>query len=1675
MANADGWRLSPSGPTEPPEADWRKGRSAASSAKTGGRWRVGLAWGGFLAVCAGFIWLATWVRPPQPGRLVLLGAGYETNLLVLDNVAGLGGLKQLAALAEKSPLLKLAPGGLSELRTNIGWEASLEKLKEPMLVLAISAHGGRDAKGPYLLPHDTDLRDDPPNAPTSRHRIRIVDILDQLAKLPANQKKLLIFDAAFMPSHAALGMLTNDFARGVADLDARIAAIPNLVVLVSTSPDELSWSSSDWGCTSFAHFLIEGLQGAADDNDDHRIDALELWNYTKKNCNNWARINRLAEQTPMLLPTGADGERRATHILLSLVDRKHQPTPPAEKPETPGPLKAAWDKWAALRDQAPSPGVYAPYRWQNYQAGVLRVEQLLRQNDVDGAARMQADLDRWENDLRRDADLPAPSLARTWSLAGAHSKIDESLDKAFQPLWDAPSEEEAQKVWDEWLKEAKKNPASMPSRRDLTRLVLDRIEQEPKDIAKAGQRLRLIRDGNAPFPPEAHFALMFSRDGPANPPADEFADTLPKALKIRRLAERTALADNPKDYSYSERLDPWIGAAWLAADRQREEGQDLLLAGAAEPWKDGHTLLTRTEAGYNTIKADAALVRKAFAVRDRVQAMLPFYRTWALKKATPDAELDNAILEIDAECHKLDASLARLDPTPVDAPTLAAAAKQVANKWSAIEAQHAKHLQNVRAGRTVEFKDALHILRDSEAVLAVPFADRLDVVARQAKLSRTILLQGQPLTAPAPAANAADAAKAWGKRFGAFVLARIGPNWFDRWTKPGAETLVQVERRVEVFGGEEKWWVSAGVAGDQIGQRITRMNDEIRRLTTLDPKASHAESRAALQDGDRIVRLADAHTPLTPGKLGPATRYRNWLTAELLARQSQRTWQDHWFDDNPAAEPYFRTVCRGYQLDTQTLVAGLGSNAWKQSLKEWDGRLQAPGELALVDITGRKTDASGRLLVGERFAMVTSETKVDREYRLQPSSDTDPTPGGSPVIWLESYQGLTPLLPRERERVIVPVAPGNPKLEDASSLPVQFSSPLVQQAEEKNTLSPIQRTSLVFKGLFRGQQIRQETRVEVQPTADVIVRQLPLPNKASVAVRTPRDTHTKVGSAQGAVAFILDASGSMRPVDEAFPDRSRYAQSLSAFKLILQKLPKDTQVSVWMFGQAMGPEKTVKIAEESIRQFLPPMAWDPNNPKQLSDLLARLSYPAVEPWNQSPIARTMLKAKADLAGVGGYKTIVAITDGGDNRFSKDADLVDKYRNIKRFFRDEFDKGDVALNFLVFPPGNLEETEAQKDLKVIETIVPAGKIFPIAETDKLIDLLSSMLKQRLNYFVEHQGKNVTVDGTPEKGLDVSPAGANYRWLGKGMTPGGHKLRVDVAGRVEKSILLHPGDLLLADLTETPAGYTFERFLFSSEFPWKRSLENGKRDWKMTVLQNQLGPRKDLEMLVSLEKTVDRRENLLEQIKPRDVWLEVTPAADPGPAPPLRWSYLAGYPAPAWAVQSPAWPTGSPAKVQMWWNPDEEARSAADLVVGDVYEDRDRAVFLPDEPPLTLESVKIEKHFVEVSPGVVAPKNCLVVRMRHAPGRPVIARLQGLTPAGSEQRLYTQAEKSASLFWFEPDLDAKARSTELAPARIRLISIAAFKDEARRRDYSAEIRDLAPPDPADERPRAPLELK
>jgi hypothetical protein len=179
-----------------------------------------------------------------------------------------------------------------------------------------------------------------------------------------------------------------------------------------------------------------------------------------------------------------------------------------------------------------------------------------------------------------------------------------------------------------------------------------------------------------------------------------------------------------------------------------------------------------------------------------------------------------------------------------------------------------------------------------------------------------------------------------------------------------------------------------------------------------------------------------------------------------------------------------------------------------------------------------------------------------------------------------------------------------------------------------------------------------------------------------------------------------------------------------------------------------------------------------------------------------------------------------------------------------------------------------------------------------------------------------------------------------------------------------------------------------------------------------------------------------------------------------------------------VDVDAWPTEplrrSPARplLRAWWLPENVTPSGADLGVQGLV-GGEVPVPLPDEA-VAVEGLQAEDHEVEVRPGVKEVRHCLVLRLRHRPGQPVLARMAGLVPAGSEQRFYGGG-RATVLFWFAGDVNLKPKSDDLAAARLRLISLTAFKKQAAGLGCHLEVNDLSAPDPIDARPQTPLELK
>lgn len=1706
---------------------WRQGtsRSGAGPLIPTRRIALGMTWLSFLFFCAALVWVATWVSPPKNVALLLLGAGYEDNPVFPPNCAGQAFLRELAEVVRKPAsgaqrsnyLLRLVQGRVQELRTETPWDASLAGISESTLLIIMSGHGGTDSKGAFVLPTNA-------NARVARlQRLYMETVLYRLEKMASSRKIVLILDVTQMPSHWPLGMLHNDFARGMKALEPRIASNSNLVVILSSGEDQLSWASHDWRKTIFGHYVIESLRGGAGQDSSQKINALELFDFCSKGVSHWARANRAAEQTPILLPGDGEGRARAEAIVLNIVDRRYLPADPEKLDELQFIPEAitAWDGWKRLRSAIFSPEARAPHAWQQYQTALLHYETALRMGDSATAKKKKERLSQLEGVIADAGDMTLRSRDATLAMSaldGFSEEKDTKGTEAFvKKLWEAKNDEEAKDLWEEARKSLwKDRPVPV---RALAIGILERVAQEKiAGLPRGAQRLRLLRQGDLPLPAEAHWVLMMQRDLPASARAQpETGELFALALSVRMLAEQCAVSWSREAPGYSGRIMPWIAETLGEADLHRQIGQDLLLGTRKVDADQAGERLMLAKKAYERADQQAQVVRQALVTRDRVLAALPAYSHWIARRPAyslpkpplVDPQLEGAVKEIWQLVHGLNQALTaphKVLPVagaklPAGAPGLIELTQRTGQQFDALEKRFDQHLQSLLVAPVIPSDNMRYVWLETEAALLVPHANvslRMDLLRRQHQKSRLLLLEiGSPATATPPLPPGADAAvKQQARREGEMALALLGPTWFDRFAGPKQSNYVQMRHRLEVAPVEEKWYDSIRLAGERIGQDFRRMPVEINRLLTPAPKAEKETPGVALEEADLLARRMEGTQPM-PQALHPVQEYRRMLLGNLLIAQAGRTYQDHWYDENPTAEPYYGVVARSFLADARSQLSTGKRDVWsgglKQAIAAWDKKLQNSGELMIRDITASAAEDAARgpggakTLPGELFtpraskvAVVTSEQLWERDYRVAPLRAGDDVPPGFAVWWLDDSTNVRAVEPKFSQRVALPVLPdaGQP---EAGSQRFLLQSPLIKEAEERNvgTIPPgppesvvplKERSSLKVRGLFRGQILRQETPVDLYPQPTTIIRQYPVPERASLAVRTDRGVTVRSGTNNSGVTFVLDCSGSMGVPEGTDYKQGRYYQAVEALRVVLQKIPQGTTVSVLTFGQSMGPDST---AEQTIQHAVNPILWNVQDPKQLTSLIDVLH--GMQPWNKSPIMRTLVFAQDDLNFIRGNKTVVVITDGHDNRFEQDKELVDRFKDVPTLLRETFDKTGTSLHMVLFTPLDEEEKKAQEQYKLIESFKPAGRIHALADIGKLALLLEAVMRQRLNYWVDRTGQNITVNEIPESGLDVSTSDKNDRWYSKGLPPGGHKVRVNIPERIEKDVVLHRGDLLLLDLVESRQGTMFERYLFSDDYPWKRRLENMARDWRLSVLQNQLVDKNGLQMLVSVEKTVDRRESILEQIKPRDCWIELKLPPEVNTEISTRWSFLSGFPAPAWSIDVPRWPSypGTTAAARpvltVWWNPDEEARSGAELQVLPLMAEKNRAVVVQNEKNVVVESVTIEKHYVEVRRGVVELRSCLVVRMRHELNRPIITRMEFAEQEGAEHRLYARAGKYTGLYWFA---DEKAA---LETARLRIISIPAFKEEAERRGYVLQVRDLNAPDATDYRPRTPLELK
>ena len=166
--------------------------------------------------------------------------------------------------------------------------------EDDMVIFYFSGHG---LKGSFL-PHDYDDND---------VKIEYTELNDLLTSCPAKHK-LVIGDACFVGSlWASKSVEPSLFKESQEDRNEGFfrelnRSAPGTAFLLSSSADEESFEISSYGRSIFTHYILEGLKGAANANDDDIITVTELFEYAEANVRLLAaRVKK--EQTPLLRGT----------------------------------------------------------------------------------------------------------------------------------------------------------------------------------------------------------------------------------------------------------------------------------------------------------------------------------------------------------------------------------------------------------------------------------------------------------------------------------------------------------------------------------------------------------------------------------------------------------------------------------------------------------------------------------------------------------------------------------------------------------------------------------------------------------------------------------------------------------------------------------------------------------------------------------------------------------------------------------------------------------------------------------------------------------------------------------------------------------------------------------------------------------------------------------------------------------------------------------------------------------------------------------------------------------------------------------------------------------------------------------------------------------------------------
>ena len=1541
-----------------------------------------------IALVVVVIWL--W-KPAKHPALVITAPDTSNTLSAPANVYGQNSIKELAAWSAGGKDRARVAGEAGASRD--AWKANLGKAGEKAIVLYFAAPGASDANGPYLLMTPADAA-----GINLKDKLPVREILQGLAELPADKQKLLIFDAAFQPSSYAHGFLHNDFARGLKALDAEIEKIPNLVVIASADADQRSWVSEELRQPIFGHFVNQAVRGATAGKDP-RVSAQVLFDYVKQNVGDWARANRDAEQTPVLLPTASGKDRAEKFEVASVQTAPTAVEPPGNSFSVPADLKAAWETSERLARRQPPPETANPSAWRSYLDTLLRWEHLVRAGaSADAVSRQAAALERELEQNLFDTDPPclANSLAIPAAFGIAMGELDEAV---FRAIWSPLPGKKPEEVWKEHLAAVRSRDGERGitlARMQAGRKVFDLLAQNensitPENLTRARDVLEIIDEGQ-PRPIELHYLLMLGRDldGKQRPESVHIL----QALRLRYEAEQIAWLAGAKDgYSYPDQTYRWIERSLAAADRTRQYGEDLLLAVDKVSWAKSRKFLREAEEAYVACAKDARTAAAALRMRDRLQARLPYLGRWlaGYRGALPETEIERLLKLVERlaeQSHTLDE---KLEAVPENAVARLGELETLTTELKAGDAELQRVLdEDTSRLSATALPSNWHAIDNALTLPFIPVDRRVKLLTDLRSISRQLNDKSQTQSSQTTA-SAFDA-KALAQRNGRVALALLGERWVEdaeaRGRAPRGSTLLHygdLKQRINQ-PAVGNWQDSLRDAGEQIGWHyremvpaiITDLN-EAQAVDLKDAPKYHAQASA-------LARGLDSATPL-PAERSPGAAERRFWAHRLFLWHAKRSTDDAWaaLAVGPTTKPYSGEAAERFAQAAEKLI--MAGNPAMES-KERARRT--------ADVTTARAYIKSPEFTLE-FAKVKDLTE-DRDF----TADVRITPGpgrriGYPLVRIRPVKA--PL--RVADATLLARLP----IADFAEQQAPMHERKLPFGFEKQRTDPVTGTAPIDL-LYRGHVYDLSTRVSLMDKPDIEWVYAPPAGRARFAIVGKKDLQ------QGAVALIVDRTLSMKDpieVEDAQGNITKGSrkieEAIRAISEVLEQLPADTMLSIGLFhGTSDG---TVKF-----EWMTTPIRWD-ETVIQRNEILAKVR--AINPPNDAqttPLARTLVQVierrDAFPKDFAGFRSIVMLTDGEDNISADAKDITKPGRLVTTALRES--DHDIALHMVLFGLGKKEDKYTRDQFAPIEEADnfdkqyrTPGQIWSRLQSRKelVIALRESMLPK------VQIVRGVEVGERLPKGLPISLPGERFLRFSPALDAGTYQLR---ALGSRKLLHLEPGDRALLEMSRAD-GKTDLRIPFYADvlthIPGNLRTDSSDGKVHMTLAKNSLidrGSGNDLQLITTMEKRSQGREQELRIERPWFAWFEVNPrnAADGNRPKTMRIENLKERVAPAWEINLAGWvpaagKTDARANaalpgIDSWW---------VDVFPGDRYTVNVTKLqnldleFGAHEKNVTVDRSKVHLDDIRVE------DNFLYVRATHEEGKPIVVRVLGLKK--DEQRL------------------------------------------------------------------------